>query len=380
MRIAVIGLGALGTEVTLRLSNTLEAIAGSHHVLLVDPDRLEEANVPLSRLYHAALKDCGPAILDSYKASVATSMLNGTEAFRSKHCTWVAHRAEVADVGWGHLRSLDLLISCTDNAMARLETTFAARSLGLPVLDGGVLGGDTEGGRVTCFAPHPDAACYLCGLGEDRRAELLTLASATSLPCTVSPDAAMGSSPQVSASLERTASGLIQELQGMVNSAHVPRRAWSASWGMRLQPGDGTDGWRSERISLRRSASCPWHSGMRLPLVSVLVDQTFRQALAGLRIPFSPRLQFPWPICLLAVCRVCGARDEQARRVALVRRSGVCKRCRSPHQLAPLRTVASVGENDPVAEMTPRQLGWADRPLLQLRRSLVPVTRSTEGQ
>ena len=384
MRIGLIGAGALGTEVTLRMACELPQMLAGSTVFLVDPDRVEQRNIPLSRLWHAALEEHGARIVGRSKAEIAAQQLDRQArqhqgAMLSPACRWVPFPVEIADLSWPVLRSLDLLLSCTDNALARLESTLAARSLGLPLLDGGVQGEHVEGGRVAFFSPEREAACYLCGLGEERRAALLTFAAATSLPCTMPAGAALGSDVRVSASLQHTAKVMVEQIRSfgeqLAREPPLPRA--DSSWAIRLHASEGGQ-WRRERIALRRSASCPWHTSMRLPLVAVGPDQSFGQALDGVRLPFVPRLQFAWPMCLRAVCRVCGAADRQPRRVALVRRKGVCAHCQTPHQLEPLQAVASVGKNEPMAKMTPRQLGWADPQLFQVRPGLAFANEATE--
>ena len=259
-------------------------------VAVIDPDRLEERTVPLSRLYSTALKEQGPDLLRSLKAEVVASHLRAYYPARSGHLLWAAYPVEVADVSWQHLRSLDVLISCTDNALARLETTFVARCLGLPLLDGGVFGEGVEGGRVSYFSAHSDAACYLCGLSEERRAELLTEASAVSLPCAVSPETCLGRNPVVSASLQHTAGLLTEQIRHFVDESRTrgktPLKA--RSWAVRLQP-DAAGQWGRNVVGLRRSVSCPWHSGMRLPLLSV---EPWTRCDLGLRRGCSSRGRF----------------------------------------------------------------------------------------
>ena len=211
LQIGIVGAGALGTEVTLRMARDVTLRHALGTVLVVDPDILSPENVSLSYLYSEAVAQHGSALLGTSKAGITAGFLNALSGTGSIS-RWIPHPVEIADVSWSHLRSLDLLISCTDNALARLETTLAARALGIPLLDAGVLGEAAEGGRLTFFSPHPDAACYLCGLTGQRRADLLSEASAVSLPCRLSPAASLGSNPVVSASLQRTANLLLEEL------------------------------------------------------------------------------------------------------------------------------------------------------------------------
>ena len=88
-------------------------------------------------------------------------------------------------------------MSCTDNALVRAEVAYAARALEIPMIDAGVYGSAKAGGRVAHYPAGDQAACYLCALGEARRAELLSYGWSASLGCHLNNEVAMGDDAQV---------------------------------------------------------------------------------------------------------------------------------------------------------------------------------------
>lgn len=363
IRIAVIGAGALGTEVILRMVSNMELRSRITDIVIIDPDRIDPENVATSRLFGEMFQRDGTSLHGRMKAEIAVEFLQ-LHGWRA-----TALCDEIADVSGYTLRNEDLLVCCPDNALARVEATYTARILGLPLLDAGVLGDVTPAGRVTWFAPQPEAACYLCGLAEQRRADLLTYALSSSLSCRLPATLAMSDVPLACEALQQTATVLLAQLQRYCQSSPTDRTAgFSRSFALRLRVQKGT--WNSETTALPVSPSCPWHPPAHHPLVAVDADQTFAEVLAASPWSGSERLQFAWPLCLRASCRRCGATDEQPRRVAEIRRKGYCHACKTSHQLEPLHIVGSVGPMDAMAKKTPRQLGWNGRLLLELRPAL----------
>lgn len=364
--VAVVGLGALGTEVILRMAGRPRLGATLKRIILIDPERIERRNIALSPLYQQASQEGRGELPGRFKAEVVAEFLQNRNM-----CPVSVAFVEFADVSWHVLREADVFISCPDNALARAEVAYTAHVLRRPMLDGGVLGEAGEGGRVTWFSPAQNAACYLCGLAETRRADLLAYAFSKSLSCAMPANAAMGETPFVTASLQRTAAAVVdrlaqylETLQGSGNPAD-----FLSSWADRIAL--HAEDWTCERLTLPRSATCPWHNLDNQPLVAVQADESFEQALTRAPRGIAMRLQFAWPLCVLARCRRCGARDVRPKRVALVRRHARCETCGAQGQLEPLQTVSSVGVNEPMAKMTPRQLGWDGELLLQLRPALV---------
>lgn len=375
LRVAVVGAGALGSEFCRRLAKSLHLPAS---VLLIDADKLEPHNVPLSRLFKSIAADLGPACFQHSKAELIASRLSGT-AGEGSAVRWSALQAEVADVGWAALSQLDLLVSCADSTLARLEMAFAARSLGVPMLDGGVFGAPHHGGRVAWFPPDAAAACYGCGLREDRRAELLAFASAPSLGCRLPADAApMGPQGEVPAAIDRTAELMVESLtDGLrLDAASSAERLRSEAWAERLTV-DRADAWMHERIALPRSETCPWHEESRGTLVPLVDDQPLRACLPAESVGSADwRLQLTWPVCMWARCRVCGQENNTPQRLATLRRKAVCAGCGAVAQLEPLRCIASLGAQDAELGCTPRQLGLPAQHLLVFRRALLPGARS----
>ncbi len=412
-RLVLVGAGALGSAVALELARSAgkgELLLDS--VLIVDPGVLEQRNVALSEVYQALAAHSGAGAPAENKATLLARALRQEGSAR-----WTAAPVAIADLGWEDVAACDLIVSCTDHALARVETAFVARSLHIPMLDGGVLGGDDlhgEGcGRVAWFSPQDEAACYLCGLAESRRADLLSFASVGSTGCrpaeVISP---MGPFPEVPRAIRRVARVLAEAVQGFAASrgaAHTEENSWAVnsrtvnsrtvnswavnsravhSWAVRLKALDEA---APERHRLTRSTSCPWHQPPAGPLTAFPADVPLRESLprqdcAPLRQGDPSRgdwkVQLTWPVCLIAHCRVCGARQELTQRLAALRLGGVCAQCGSRAQLDPVRSVHSVGPGDPEADWTPRQLGMPERHLYRLRRAfhpLVPITAASEA-
>ncbi len=364
-RLALVGAGALGSAFARQL--VLSGLA-LDRVLVIDPDDLEAHNVSLSRVFHEIIAEKGVSSLGRPKADLLAHVF--------RHGTpwpWVPYRAEIADVGWQDLQTCDLLVSCTDSALARAETAWIARCLRIPVLDGGVFGAGLLDGRVSWFPAHPHAACPLCALSEARRAELLAYASAPILGCRSPEVVSMGSAAQIPASLEHTAAHLVRSLRDLVpHLSPDPGSAAEASWAETLGRDAGGD-WQAQRIHLQRSATCPWHDDLLPSLVALEDDTPLAGALCRVGTPEdSWRLQFPWPICLDARCGLCGHRDLRPQRLAFLRRRGVCPHCGPVGQMQSVTCVTSVGHREVLADRTPRQLGLPNRHLLQARRSVCP--------
>ncbi len=335
LRLALVGTGALGSEVCRLLLERRQ-----QDVLLIDPDALEPHNLSLSMLFSQA----GAAACGRPKVEVLS------ELARQAGLHWQAFYGEIADLGLTRLQKVDVLLSCPDSALARVETTFAARALGLPLCDAGVQSGGIAEGRVTWFAPQPGAACYLCGLPEARRGELLAFAQSASLGCSV-PDVApmTGTWPTV----QTTALALLD----LLDEAAAGRSP--SSFARRIQEGQP-----AAHIALSRSDTCPWHGFHRLQALPC--DEPVHTLLAPGAI-----LELPWPMCLDARCQACGHRFAPRQRTALVRRRLPCPACHGLRTLEPLQSLASLAASDPRATQTLRQLGLPAGHLYHQRSAVI---------
>lgn len=335
VRVVVVGTGALGSAVCRLLLERAQRT-----MLLIDPDRVEPRNVALSPLFR-------PEDIGRSKVEVIATMA------RARGLAWQALEAEIADVGLGVLREYDLLLSATDSALARVETAFAARSLRLPMLDAGVQSLGIAEGRVSFFAPAEDAGCYLCGLPEARRADLLAYALSASLGCR--PPEATARMTGAAATVEATAEVLLG----------LPGLSRKQSFARRLSVG-ASGRVRAEQIELTRSPSCPWHA---LPSPDRLVSLPHDRSLAELLEPGAV-LELGWPVCLRARCRSCGTVCEPMLRTAQVRRTLPCPGCGERGRLEPLASVQTLGRSHPLASRTLCELGLPERQFFQVRRSM----------
>lgn len=365
IRLTVAGVGALGSELCLQLNQASRRYAGPGWPLalirLLDPDRVEARNLGLSRLFPVGG-------VGRNKASFAAQLLGPGSPF-----PWRAIPLEIADVGWQVLRNSDLLVSCVDSALARSEIALAARSVGLPMLDGGVSAQGGPHGRVAWFPAHTIAACYLCGVAETARAEILAYGFSPALGCSVPPPAQpLSGSLQASGAIQQTAAAMVRAILHYAGSGAFHSPDPQQAGALRLTPDViQTSAWRAEPLSLPRSATCPWHQDPSGPLVPLHHRRPFRDGLSpGYAERDRLRIQLAWPICLEARCLACGLRQQTRQRLGKLRQRGGCAGCGRTGTLEALRTISSIGAQDPEAGRTPRQLGLPDRHLYRLRGTM----------
>jgi hypothetical protein len=350
LKIAIVGVGALGSELCMLLAQQ-----ACSHVLLVDPDRLEKRNVRNSSVYREIISSKSSKSFEAFKVDL---LKDWAASFHG--LSWRALACEIADVGLVRLAELDVIVSCTDSALARCETTLVAKTLGIPMIDGGVMSEGIHAGRVAWFPAHRQTACYLCGISDTRRAEIFQYAMSSSLGCgAVEANAPMTGTTET---LQRTAATMREVLNAWANDEQSIE-----SVAYRLQLNPNNQQWSRESIVLTRSATCPWHE--ELHASPLPYDRSIRTALGegGLR------LHLQWPQCLTARCVRCGHRSEPYRRVAWVRRKMMCDQCRSIGTCDPLKVIESIGEADRAATLSPRQLGMPNEHLYLFRRTFVLV-------
>lgn len=162
-RVAVVGLGGLGSFVALEL-----AYLGVGHLILIDPDRIELSN--LNRLIGA-----GPDDVGRYKVDVFRDLIE-------RLAPGVAVTAVAAPLldneALHHAKAADVLLGCVDTHGARLSLNHLSIRYLIPLIDAGTgarLGTDgldaKLGGQVQVVAPgvgclecrgfiHPQRAAY----------------------------------------------------------------------------------------------------------------------------------------------------------------------------------------------------------------------------
>lgn len=144
--IIIAGCGALGNEVIKNLT-----LIGVRHLVLIDFDRVEKDNLAKSVLFKNE-----DAKLRIYKTMAAKrEILNiNPQAIVETIEGDIAY-----DIGLAKVKQAQVIISCTDNRMARYAINRLAMRAGIPWVDGGIHQMD---GTVRVFAPGQN--CYECNL------------------------------------------------------------------------------------------------------------------------------------------------------------------------------------------------------------------------
>lgn len=359
LRIALIGAGALGSECCRQIVQLLGVDDLIESILLIDPDRLTLQNIPLSRVYQELFNLDREQCIGRPKVALLQRFL-GMHASQVKVETIVA---PVADVGWQRLRARHVLVTATDSALSRMEAALAATALHIPMLDGAVHASSTGEGRVAWFTSHGDNACYACGMSDVSRARLLAQMASPSNGCErLAPALAMSDAPPDTPLLEYTARRMVHLLcEWAVN------RSGFLTGSFILQGDD------LARVTVPRSAACPWH-GVSTELIELFPDKPFRDQFPR---PGEQCFELQWPISLVASCERCGKESRRLLRLAQLRTT-LCPHC-GDHTLQSDRTVSVIRAGDPLAKLTPRQLGLPDLHLIRLRRT-VQFPPITNGQ
>lgn len=142
-RVAIVGLGGLGTPAAMYL-----AAAGVGTLGLIDGDRVDVSNLQRQVLY-------GDADIGQRKVEVATRRLQEM----NPRLTVDAHpHALDSSNALETLRPFDIILDGTDNFPARYLINDATVLLGIPSVHGSVLRFE---GRVSVFG-SPDGPCYRC--------------------------------------------------------------------------------------------------------------------------------------------------------------------------------------------------------------------------
>jgi hypothetical protein len=343
LTVAVIGCGALGSEAARLLG-----LLGVGSVLLIDHDCVEPTNLTHSPYLRA------PDALGRPKAHALAEAL----APLFPDTRFLPLPCEIADVGFAHLQSCALLFSATDNALARVETAYAAHRLHRPMIDAGLKGHAFWSGRITWF-PAPTtssnaAACYLCQLSSATRAELLSVALAASQSCGIPPP---DPNPLPSTPTMASLTAALQVDLGLRLHLSPEPPTEAQAWELSL-PLPSTS-WTTHTIP--RSADCPWHHpDPTLTLAALPMDQPLRETLG------QNALLLDWPLSLRARCATCQHLWGPLIRVANLRRRGTCPHCGSNH-LHSIETLTTLSPNHPVAHQTPASLNLPQNHLFTLK-------------
>lgn len=334
LAVIVVGAGALGNEVARILG-----LLGTGRVTIVDPDTVEPSNLPRSIFFWA--KEAVGQNKASALVKVAASWFPDTQ--------WIIQSTEIADVGFQKIAGANLIFSCVDSDLARLEIAYISTKLGVPVMDGGLGRQNFAHGRVTYFPSSHESACYGCLLSPRKRRELLEMWQATLRPCT--PGAEAGEEDLVSTPTMAAIIGALQVEFGLryLFESHDGKPVKSNTLEIRVDP----DRWIKEFRSAV-SVDCPFHEQEREKLhPQPSADCTIKQLLDSAS---GEHLILDWPMCTAAKCLACEHQWEPKLRLAALRRRGQCPSCGS-NNILEMQTIRTVGPDSP----------WIDQPLAALK-------------
>jgi len=314
LKLIVVGAGALGNEVVKTLG-----LLGVAEVTIVDPDSVEPSNLTRSILFRTS--DCVGRNKAEAIAGAARPIFFETR--------FSAISREIADVGLARLADANVIFSCVDSDLARLEIAYVSTKLDVPCCDAGLGAGNYSHGRVTWFSGK-SGACFGCMLPAQSRRELLTIWEATRTPCfqfAVGDDSAgIPTTPTMTAIVAS-----IQVHIGLKN--YFVRTQASQTLEVDL---DGLT--RLERLSLKRSEACPFHwpDVHREQLIPMPAPKT---RIGEWLSELDPNpgteacLSLDWPICTEIECRDCELCWSPMLRAAVFARL-VCPRCKSGNLIA----------------------------------------------
>jgi molybdopterin/thiamine biosynthesis adenylyltransferase len=152
-KVMVVGAGALGNEILKNL-----ALVGIGHILIIDFDIVEAANLTRSVLFRA--EDIG-----KLKAEVAAQRLK--ELNPDVKVAYICGDI-TSDVGLGVFRSMDIVLVGVDNFGARISANRACFKVGTPWINGGI---QELVGEFHLYIPGK-GACYECNLPTEAYREI----------------------------------------------------------------------------------------------------------------------------------------------------------------------------------------------------------------
>jgi hypothetical protein len=329
--VALVGLGTLGSEIARLLG-----LIGVGSVTLIDNGSIETVNAAQNLFFRESTSFNRP------KAQIIAE--KGLIYF--PETKWISLFSEVADVGFGHLKSCSLIFSATDSMLARLETAYAARRLNIPMIDVGLLGAAYWRGRAAWYPADRYAACYLCQLQESKRAELLTFSQSPSFPCQwTAENVDLPSTPTMSSAI----AGMAIDLA--FRHGLLAGRGESLAWELDLGNPPSLQSYQ-----LTASITCPFHDfGDKTILTPLSHDVPLYQSLQALKIE---AIELDWPIVITAICLRCSHSWHPMRRIAWARKYLCCPCCDETSRLD-LRAINKIALGDPTALLSPKDLSYS---------------------
>lgn len=345
LTVAVVGAGALGNEVIKNL-----ALLGCGTLWIVDRDSVELSNLTRSILF------CTPDIQDHLASKTPKAELAARRAREiNPDVQAVPFVQEIADLGSGTIRRADLVFSCLDNEMARLELSWACTRLNKLLVDGGLGFINYSSGLVSIF-PGAEGPCYGCRKGAERRRQLLLELYGREDPCWLKDR--MQEQENIVSTTPLMAS-VVAALQVEFGLRHFfnrkPSSAAGCAYRVTLHPEV-----ELERFFFERSPNCPLHEpqSVALQVREFAHYRSDKMTPADLLHELGEArsfLCFDWPITARASCRTCEHRWEPLVRRARFRNQA-CPHCGS-HDLAEVEVLTGVAHDSSWAKRTFVELG-----------------------
>lgn len=164
-RVLIVGLGGLGSPVAMYL-----AAAGVGHLTLVDFDRVDLSNLQ-RQIVHSTDR------LQQNKAASAAQTLRALNPETELTC--IASQVTADELG-ALIKTVDLVLDCTDNFTTRFAINAACVAAKIPLVSGAAIRLE---GQVTVFdARNPDSPCYHCLYPQDNDEDLSCAANGVLAP------------------------------------------------------------------------------------------------------------------------------------------------------------------------------------------------------
>ena len=322
LKIMVVGAGALGNEVVKNL-----ALLGLGTIYVVDRDLIESSNLTRSILF------CVPEVHQiianrTWKAEFAA--LRVSQINPEVRCIPLVK--EIADVGLGLLARMDLVFSCLDNELARLELSWGCQRVNVPFVDAGLGRTNYSSGLVSLF-PGSGGPCYACRKGRQRRRELLQELHGVEDPCWLKERQLEEQGSIATTPLMASVIGAMQVEMGL---RHIlaPDRSSSAegkSVRVALAPNPVL-----ECFSFALSPECPLHEARLGEVIRLKKYRSTETSVAELICATKGdaesdegSLCLDWPLVAEAECRHCHRVWQPMMRKAHFQRTGRCPSCES---------------------------------------------------
>jgi adenylyltransferase/sulfurtransferase len=314
----VVGAGALGNEVIKNL-----ALLGIGELWILDRDHVELSNLTRSILF------CASDIEDHIskrtpKAELAASRV----AEINPDVSVKAFVAEFADLGLGIVKQSDIVFSCLDNEMARLESGWASSRLNKPLVDGGLGWINSSSGLVSIF-PGETGPCYACRKSTRRRRQLLQELYGREDPCWLKAKQQEEANMVSTTPLMSSAIAAFQVELGLrhwLNRESREDESSGRAFKVTLAPGPSL-----EQFSFERSPNCPLHEPESLIRDIIALENAKSASWTPRRLLDTvggASLVLDWPYTARAKCHDC--KHSWAPMIRRSRfRSHSCPECQS---------------------------------------------------